>query len=260
MDELAITMAKLAGTRKGTAAALEEQVKGITARMDVRQHFSTDDVGPYFRQAHSQVETLRKLLPSLYGDFRVVDVAPKGINLKTKTPNGLFARWQLERLVRTLDEAIEIRANSTPAPASTAAAMQQRRLFLSHGRSPAWLEVQAYVERDLSISTMELAQEASSGMTIIEKLETGAEACDAAAIVMTGDDTDSAGQARARENVMHEIGYFHGKYGRRRVVLLHEEGVSVPTNLSGIVYIPFPKGMVSAAFGVLARELKAIYV
>lgn len=259
MDELAIAMAKLAGARKGAAAALDEQVRGVTARMDVRQYFSADDAGPYFKQAYNQIENLRKLLPSLYGDFRSIDTMPKGINLKTKALTGTFARWQLERLVRTLDEAMEIRASSTPAPTSGAVVLQRRRVFLSHGRSQAWLEVQAYIEKDLAISTMELAQEASSGMTIIEKLETGADACDAAVIVMTGDDTDSAGQARARENVMHEIGYFHGKYGRRRVVLLHEEGVSVPTNLSGIVYVPFPKGMVSAATGTLARELKAIY-
>jgi hypothetical protein len=41
--------------------------------------------------------------------------------------------------------------------------------------------------------------------------------------------------------------------------LLHEEGVNVPANLAGIVYVPYPKGLVSAAFGVMARELKAIY-
>src|ERR1700761_5843753 len=36
---------------------------------------------------------------------------------------------------------------------------------------------------------------------------------------------------RVRENVMHEIGFFQGSYGRTFVVLLHEEGVNVPTNL-----------------------------
>ena len=58
---------------------------------------------------------------------------------------------------------------------------------------------------------------------------------------------------------MHDIGYFHRKYRRSRVVLLHEDGVNVPANLAGIVFVPYPKGLVSAAFGVLARELRALY-
>jgi len=97
------------------------------------------------------------------------------------------------------------------------------------------------------------------GQTVIEKLENNASSCDSAVIVMTGDDIDANGQARARENVMHEIGFFQAKYGRRRVALLHEEAVSIPTNLSGVVYVPFPKGNIAASFGVLSRELKAMY-
>lgn len=91
------------------------------------------------------------------------------------------------------------------------------------------------------------------------KLEKKAGRCDSAVIVMTGDDTDADGQARARENVMHEIGFFQAKYGRARVCLLHQEEVSIPTNLAGVVYIPFPRGNVSASFGVLFRELNAMY-
>jgi hypothetical protein len=34
---------------------------------------------------------------------------------------------------------------------------------------------------------------------------------------------------------------------------------SVPTNLAGVVYVPFPKGGIDAGFHVLHRELKAIY-
>jgi predicted nucleotide-binding protein len=76
---------------------------------------------------------------------------------------------------------------------------------------------------------------------------------------MTGDDIIPGSEARVRENVMHEIGFFQGRYGRDRVVLLHEEGVNVPTNLTGVAYVPFPKGRVEAGFHVLQRELKALY-
>ena len=76
---------------------------------------------------------------------------------------------------------------------------------------------------------------------------------------MTGDDLDSDGNPRARENVMHEIGYFQGKFGLSAVCLLHEEGTSIPSNIHGLVYIPFPKGYVNATFSALMRELKAFY-
>ena len=75
---------------------------------------------------------------------------------------------------------------------------------------------------------------------------------------MTGDDMAADGEIRARENVMHEIGFFQGKYGLSNVVLLHEAGVNIPSNIHGLVYISFPKDTIEATFGELMRELKVI--
>jgi predicted nucleotide-binding protein len=63
---------------------------------------------------------------------------------------------------------------------------------------------------------------------------------------------------RVRENVMHEIGFFQGRYGRKAVILLHEEGVNIPSNLGGVAYVPFPRGCIEAGFHVLQRELRTI--
>ncbi len=160
------------------------------------------------------------------------------------------------QLVGQIDQLIETRASSVPA---AHAGDRPKRIFLSHGRSGDWKDVQSHLEKDMKHETLELAQEASGGLTIIEKLEKYSDRCDCAVIVMSGDDADAEGQPRVRENVMHEIGFFHGKYGRNRVILLHEEGVSVPTNLAGIVYAPYPKGYVHATFAVLDRELRSVY-
>ena len=119
--------------------------------------------------------------------------------------------------------------------------------------------MQAFIEKDVTLPTLELAQEPNMGRTIIEKLMDNAKLCDRAVIVMTGDDIANVDESRVRENVMHEIGFFQGTYGRRAVVLLHEEGVNVPTNLSGVAYVPFPKGHIEASLHVLQRELRAIY-
>jgi len=64
-----------------------------------------------------------------------------------------------------------------------------------------------------------------------------------AVVLLTADDLGRAGaadkdQPRARQNVIFEAGYFVAKLGRDRVVLLHEAGVELPSDLSGVVYEP----------------------
>ena len=136
----------------------------------------------------------------------------------------------------------------------------QQRIFLTHGRSPLWREVQPFIEKDCnpSLPTIEMASRPHMGGTLIEKLEDLAADASYAVIVMTGDDL-AGDEERARENVIHEIGYFQGRYGRHRVCLLHEEGVSIPTNLSGLGYCGFPKERVNAAFFELQAELQAAF-
>ncbi|AIO47072.1 putative nucleotide-binding containing TIR-like domain protein [Burkholderia cepacia] len=262
MQTVAVVMAKLAGIHKTLSAALNEERNGTHARAVPIRIFHPRTVGHQFKQATELVDQLRSLLPDLYGDFQHMDFEPHA-EIAGTPADGVrhwYARSQLEQLKRDLDQVFEIRANSELSqPTDQAKSGDKKLVFISHGRSNDWREVQAYIEKDVGISTIELAQEANAGLTIIEKLEKNAAECDSAVIVMTGDDIDSDGLARARENVMHEIGYFQAKYGRARVCLLHEEGVNIPTNLSGVVYVPFPKGNVSASFGVLVRELKAMY-
>ena len=41
---------------------------------------------------------------------------------------------------------------------------------------------------------------------------------------------------RARQNVVFEAGYFMGKLGRDRVVIIAEKGIELPSDLQGVVY------------------------
>jgi predicted nucleotide-binding protein len=62
-----------------------------------------------------------------------------------------------------------------------------------------------------------------------------------AVVLLTSDDVGGIDpenlQPRARQNVILEFGYFLGALGRRRVCALKAEGVEVPSDLSGILYI-----------------------
>jgi predicted nucleotide-binding protein len=256
MNDIPAIMAKLAATRQAVTNALEENISDRFRKGDVSvsKIFPPDLVQHYFIQTSTQVETLRGLLPALYGDFQTIVVTPTVAMMAPIPPH--YSRAQMERLARDIEQLLEIRANSElrqPTPEAS------NRVFLSHGRSNDWRQVQPFIEKDCGLATLELAQEPSLGRTVIEKLEDNAALCDGAVIVMTGDDIVSGTEARVRENVMHEIGFFQGKFGRTSVVLMHEDGASIPTNLGGVVYIPFPKGSIASGFHVLQRELKAIY-
>jgi predicted nucleotide-binding protein len=169
------------------------------------------------------------------------------------------SKTALENLIDRLEEkkldfsssVIETKVGNTQAEPAN----RERRVFISHGLTTDWREVQAFIEKDLNLLTLELAQEPNRGRTVLQKLEEESERCCYAVIVMTGDDKTEDGQRRTRENVIHEIGYFQGKFGLSNVCLLHEEGVNIPSNIHGLVYIPFPSGMVRATFAGLGREL-----
>jgi predicted nucleotide-binding protein len=261
MSELSTAMAKLSGIRKALAAVMNENVSRNRSSGGVltRTNYTADHIQHYFAQAAGQLETLKKLLPELYGDFQAIKTEPE-MTMVAPGPGQPapvhFSRAQAERLIRDIDQIFEIRANSQLEQPKPEAA---RRVFITHGRSSDWRVVQPFIEKDVGLPTIELAQEANRGRTIIEKLIDNAARCDSAVIVMTADDVANEDEARVRENVMHEIGFFQGRYGRNLVILLHEDGVNIPTNLAGVAYVPFPKGRIEAGFHVLQRELRAIY-
>ncbi|WP_324595280.1 nucleotide-binding protein, partial [Accumulibacter sp.] len=215
---------------------------------------------------------------------RSVRQAARGLPMKPRSLQEVgrdgFSRVQAERLLRDIDQMFEIymvsklehakpkevgRPFSDPREGGglngrdVSSPKELRRVFISHGHADDWLKVQAYIEKDVKLGTRELAQEANMGNTIIEKLFDNARLCDSSVIVMTGDDVAHENVAKVRENVMHEIGFFQGSYGRGRVILLHEAGVNIPTNLGGVAVIPYPKGSITSIFYLLQRELKAIY-
>lgn len=261
MSDLPAVLAKLSGIRGALESAINENVSRNRGAGEVRTRasFPPEAVRHYFEQAAKLVESLRTLAPLLFEDFQKIATAPT-MEMASPGPGQPspvhYSRAQLQQLVRDIEQIFEIRANSELAQPSVP---RERRVFITHGHSNDWRAVQAFIEKDVDLPTIELAQQPNAGQTLIEKLFESAVRCDSAVIVMTGDDLANGNEARVRENVMHEIGFFQGLYGRKFVILLHEDGVNTPTNLSGIAYIPFPKGNIEAGFHVLQRELKAMY-
>ena len=248
MNRTSITMAKLAGLYKTISARLADPFA---------LSFDPPTVLEYFEAYNRVSALLKEELPYIFGDLPDRPV-PESRRSTLFDGRGSISRNYLERIRRDINYIFEVRARSE-LEAPTNSLERERRIFISHGTPPDWREVQEFIERDLSIQTLELAQEPNRGRTVLQKLAEESDRCSYAVVVMTGDDRVEAGRSRARENVMHEIGYFQGKFGLANVCLLHEEEVNIPSNIHGLVYIPFPKDMVRAAFGALGRELGTVF-
>lgn len=145
----------------------------------------------------------------------------------------LALRDELEQVVRTEE-----------SPEEKAAAAEYGRVFIVHGHDVARKHELFRVLHDITgTKPIILHEQPSGGRGILEKLEAYAATAGFAVALLTADDLGRAKEGqddtpRARQNVVFEAGYFAGRLGRARVVLLHETGVELPSDLDGIVYVP----------------------
>lgn len=212
------------------------------------------DVEPLFPRYTAVVDELRTINPELFADIPDIPI-PESMGASSE--GKLYEKYKIDPLVENLNYVLELQAGFRIGE-KIEDRERTKRIFISHGRSKEWYKVQVFLEKDLCIPTLELAQEPNLGRTVLQKLNEESDKCSVAIIVMTGDDIAAGDEVRARENVMHEIGFFQGKYGLRNVVLLHEEGVNIPSNIHGLVYIGFPKDTAEVTLGGITRELKVL--
>ncbi len=115
-------------------------------------------------------------------------------------------------------------------------------IFLVHGHADGRkFEVARFIQQETGEWPVILHEQADQSQTIIEKLEHHGSAAGFAVVLLTADDEGKAQDtaalsARARQNVVFEHGYFIGKLGRKRVVALYEDGIELPSDLSGVLY------------------------
>jgi predicted nucleotide-binding protein len=137
------------------------------------------------------------------------------------------------------------RENVNKAPRERIASAPGGNVFIVHGRAAGGFRdaVANFVER-LGLRPIILAEQANKGRTLIEKFEANALDVGYAIALLTPEDSGYGPEddppphpTRARQNVILELGYFMGSLGRERVVALQQEGLEVPTDILGIVYI-----------------------
>lgn len=117
-------------------------------------------------------------------------------------------------------------------------------IFLVHGHDDAMRETVARFLERLELNPIILQERPSAGNTVIEKFE-GASDVAFAVVLLSPDDVGNAAsssdelRARARQNVILELGYFVARLGRPRVCPLVKGELDLPSDIHGIVYVPF---------------------
>lgn len=189
----------------------------------------------------------------MHAQFNSIEYAPgiwfEGMDTSGYQPAGVREAIALMEAAK-LELEITDAAGSQAPEAQVAKADVSTRVFIVHGQDDAKkFELESYLHKLLGEEPVILHQEPNAGRVLIEKLEGTAAAVGYAVVLLTGDDVGRAAvldasdeQARARQNVVFEMGFFIGLIGRQRVAILYEEGVELPSDISGLVYTKLDAG------------------
>ena len=149
-----------------------------------------------------------------------------------------------EPLLNTAPKATPVSASGTQQPL---ALTQPEKIFIVYGHDTEAREQLELLLRRLKFEPVILANMVAEGQTIIEMLEKHSLGVKYACVLLTPDDeghkleSPKDKKPRARQNVVLELGMFLATLGRKRVAILHKGDVELPSDIHGLVYIPFKK-------------------
>ena len=220
---------------------------------------------------HGSIEDLLTIIKGC--GFIILEVRDQEYGHQIKTQDGAIINWfpstgtlQVQgkkEAKNRLSEAWATYTGSAPLSCETATvettaepiaptnpATANKRVFVVHGHDDTAREQLELVLHKLGVDPFVLANTGGGGLTIIEALEKeiGPKPNQArfGIVLMTPDDmgyAKSAGptnaQARARQNVVLEMGMLISAIGRPNVAILKKGHIEVPSDAQGILYIPF---------------------
>ena len=161
------------------------------------------------------------------------------VDRKLHRLDSLSERLELIPLSEEIREILDMR----PAEAQ----LSKRRVFIVHGHDEMARETVARFLEKIHLEVIILHEQVSQGLTIIEKLEKYSDVGFAVVLLTPDDEGRKAAEgevlkARARQNVVLELGYFVGKIGRNRVLALHSGSLELPSDYLGVAFVPFDSG------------------
>ena len=175
----------------------------------------------------------------------------------------IFRRVVQQRLAWLGKVARAAQQNRQPIGQNKRPISPSGRVFLVHGHDENVREMVARFLEKLRLTPVILHEQPNKGRTIIEKFIDYSDVA-FAVVLLTADDRGAASSnltegglhPRARQNVILELGFFLGKLGRERVCSLYEDGVEIPSDYHGVLFVKLDQE--GAWRFRLAKELKEI--
>jgi sugar/nucleoside kinase (ribokinase family) len=128
-----------------------------------------------------------------------------------------------------------------------------RGVFVAHGGNPQWRAVKEFVEEEIRLPVHSFETGVWGSTQVTDALDDLLSRCGFAVCVLTAEDLSVDGQWRARQNVVHEVGLFQGRYGFDRVILLVEEGVVSVPRTAVPFSVSFPRNGIDTVLWRLRR-------
>jgi predicted nucleotide-binding protein len=189
--------------------------------------------------------------------------------LKQNSPKAFLARElltvplnntqrSLKVLLRAQATVPLIKTNRVAAPPHPS---NVRKVFVVHGHDENLKNAVARFLTRLGLKPIVLHEQPNRGRTIIEKFLDYSDV-GFAVVLLTADDVGGSAETkpyklsfRARQNVVMELGFFLGTLGRTRVAAIYDNGVEMPSDYSGVLFVPHDKR--GAWQYELAKEINA---
>ncbi len=154
---------------------------------------------------------------------------------------------------------------ATSVSAAPARPSANTKVFVVYGHDETARNHLEAMLRRWNLEPLILDQLPSEGQTIIEKLEKYTAEVKFAVVLATPDDQGNrAGREdekayRARQNVVLELGMLLSRLGRSRVAIILKQQANMerPSDIQGLIYIPFKDDLQREAGTILAKEMAA---
>lgn len=170
--------------------------------------------------------------------------------------------------LNTAVEELEFRKNSEINKEEIT--FQNKKVFIVHGHDEVMKDQLLILLKEIGLEPIVLHRQVDEGSsTVIEKFEKYSKDVGYAFVLLTPDDIayssteenlsekDRKKEARARQNVIFELGYSFALLGRKRVTCLYKKGVTVPSDIKGVICKEIINNVEEKGREIM-RELKSV--
>lgn len=235
-------------------AALDNpRTSGVKQNIDYAMHIIETE---NYERIKELCEASVKLIESVSSETEFIESIPYRIDTKW------LAEIYEEKMKSPLFKKLPHLEYTPESKSESKSKVKNKKIFIVHGRDNSSKFALKDLLRDWGLEPIILHEQPNKGRTIIEKFEDYSDVS-YTIVILTPDDkghhkSSKKLNLRARQNVILELGFFYGKLGRDKVTCLYKKGVEKPSDIDGIMYIPFDRDLKKEVYEELRKELRNV--